>query len=425
MKLNRLLKEKVGLTVQKDVDVAVIGGGAAGLAAAIEAKKEGVRNVLILERGEELGGILPQCIHTGFGLHYLGENLTGPEYISRFIKMVYDLGVGYKLETMVLKISPKRRILGVNSVDGPLCIQAGAVVLAMGCRERPRGALGIPGTRPAGIFTAGTAQRLMDVEGYMPGKRVVVLGSGDVGLIMARRFAVEGAKVKAVIELMPYPGGLSRNVVQCLEDFEIPFLLSHTVTSTHGKGRLNGVTVAKVDEDQRPIPGTDRIIECDTLILSVGLIPENELSREMGVLLDQKTGGPVVDENMETSIRGVFACGNVVHVNDLVDHVTRSGEIAGKNAARYVSDELPMTRRISLKAGRNVRYVVPQIISCERPLTLYLRVNRPMSRAMVNVGDELAFFKRIVKPPQIVDIKLPGDGRIKGGKIVVSVNRRR
>lgn len=381
--------------------------------------------MLILERSEELGGILQQCIHTGFGLHYFEENLTGPEYISRFIEKIHEMNVEYKTETMVLKISPKKRIRAINSIDGLINLKAKSIVLATGCREKPRGALRIPGTRPSGIFTAGTAQRLMDMEGYMPGKRIIILGSGDIGLIMARRFAVEGAKVEAVIELMPYPGGLSRNVVQCLEDFEIPLLLSHTVTNIYGKDRLESVRIARVDKHRRPLKGTESIIECDTLILSVGLVPENELSRDMGILLDEKTGGPVVDENMETSIRGVFACGNAVHVNDLVDHVSKTGEIAGKNAARYALDELPRLRkRISLKTEMNVRYVVPQIISGKKPTTLYLRVKRPERRVVINVGENLHFFRPIVKPPEIVTLKLPGGGLIKRD-IAVSVKKER
>lgn len=411
--------------IHQDVEIAVIGGGAAGLAAAIEARREGARNVVILERGKDLGGILPQCIHTGFGLHYFGENLTGPEYVARFIKRANALRVEHKLETMALKLSPDRKILAINSVDGPLSLRAKAIVLAMGCRERPRGALGIPGTRPAGVFTAGTAQWLMDVGGHMLGKRIVILGSGDVGLIMARRFAMEEAKVEAVIELMPYPGGLSRNVVQCLDDFDIPLLLRHTVTHIHGSDRVEGVSIARVDKHRKPIPETERRIACDTLVVSVGLIPENELSRDAGLLLDEKTGGPVVDENMESSLRGVFACGNVVHINDLVDHVTWSGEIAGKNAARYALDDLPkLERRICMRPGRNVRYVVPQIISGVKPVACYLRVRRPMRRVTINVGDDLTFFRRIVKPPEIEVFKLQGGEEIRDDKMVVSVKRR-
>jgi len=392
--------------VKKEIDIAVIGGGAAGLAAAIKAKEKGIENVVILERNEELGGILPQCIHTGFGLRYFKENLTGPEYISRFIKKVEDLQIESKLDTMVLEITPDRKILAVNSIDGLLELQAKAIVLAMGCRERTRGALGIAGTRPAGILTAGTAQRLMDIEGYMPGAKIVILGSGDIGLIMARRFAMEGAKVEAVVEILPYASGLSRNVVQCLDDYNIPLLLEHTVTSIHDTDRVEAVTVAKVDANWRPIQETERTIKCDTLILSVGLIPENELSQTAGIVLDSATGGPIVNEYMETSVQGIFSCGNVVHVYDLVDHVTEAGELAGESAARYVLNELPpLHRKIILKAGDNVKSVVPQIIGGEEPVTLHLRVKKPMRNAKVKIGS-LSIPKRAVRPPEMVVINL-------------------
>jgi len=391
---------------KRNVDIVVIGGGAAGLAAAIKAKEKGVENVLIIERSEELGGILPQCIHTGFGLSYFKENLTGPEYISRFIKKAQDLQIEYKPDTMVLEITPEKEITAVNSVDGLLTLQAKAIVLAMGCRERTRGMLGIAGTRPAGILTAGTAQRLMDIEGYMPGAKVVILGSGDVGLIMARRFAMEGAKVEAVVEILPYPSGLDRNVVQCLEDFNIPLLLQHTVTSIHGSDRVEAVTVAKVDASGKPLQDTERIIECDTLILSVGLIPENELSETADIALDSVTGGPIVNEYMETSVQGIFACGNVVHVYDLVDHVTQAGELAGESAARHVLNQLPpLTRKITLKAGDNVRSVVPQIIGGKEQVTLYLRVKKPMRDVEVTIGN-LTIPKRVVKPPEMVVVNL-------------------
>lgn len=412
--------------VEGGIDVAVIGGGAAGLAAAIRAKEAGAETVVILDRNEELGGILPQCIHSGFGLHYFKENLTGPEYISRFIKKPRGLGIGCKLETMVLKITPKKEVVAVNSVDGLLAFRANAIILAMGCRERARGALSIPGTRPAGVFTAGTAQRLMDVEGYMPGERVIILGSGDVGLIMARRFAMEGAKVEAVVEMLPYPGGLDRNVVQCLEDFNIPLLLQHTVTFVHGADRVEAVTTAKLDGNGRPIPGTERMMECDTLILSVGLIPENELSEAAGIALDPATGGPIVNEHMETSVQGIFACGNVVHVHDLVDHVTQVGELAGERAARHVLNKLPpLSRKITLRAGENVRYVVPQIISGKEPVTLYTRVRKPMRDVKVKIGN-LTIPKRVVKPPETVVIKLTEE-RLekleKKDKLVVSIEK--
>lgn len=412
---------------QRDVNVAVIGGGAAGLAAAFKAREEGVEGVLILERNEELGGILPQCIHTGFGLHYFRENLTGPEYISRFIKRARDLQIECKLETMVLKVTPNREVLTANSHEGLLKLRAKAIVLAMGCRERTRGALGIPGTRPAGVLTAGTAQRLMDVEGYMPGKRVVILGSGDVGLIMARRLAMEGAQVEAVVEMMPYPGGLDRNVVQCLEDFDIPLLLEHTITFVRGASRVDAVTVAKMDKSGKPISGTERSIKCDTLILSVGLIPENELSRGAGVQLDPATGGPLINEHKETSISGIFACGNTVHVHDLVDRVTQAGEMAGVSAARYVLNKLPPIRRkMFMKAGENVRYVVPQIISGKVPATLYLRVREPARNVKVRIGKGLSVPKRIVKPSELVVIELTAEklGKLeKKEELVVGVKK--
>ncbi len=409
--------------IEREADVAIVGGGAAGLAAAIRAKETGAERVLILDRNEELGGILPQCIHTGFGLHYFKENLTGPEYISIFIKKIRDLQVECKLETMVLRINSEREVLAINSTEGLFKLRTKAIILAMGCRERTRGALGIPGSRPAGIFTAGTAQRLMDVEGYMPGKKVVILGSGDVGLIMARRFHMEGANVEAVVEIMPYPGGLDRNVVQCLEDFNIPLLLEHTVTFLHGADRVEAITIAKVNKN-KPIPETERIMKCDTLILSAGLIPENELSETAGILLDAATGGLVVDERMETSIRGIFACGNVVHVHDLVDYVTQAGELAGENATKYVSNELPpLRRKITLTAGDNVRYVVPQIISGKETANLYMRVKKPMRNVKVRIGN-LIVPKRAVKPPEMVVIRLTKERLEKLGKkakLVVSV----
>ena len=344
-------------------DIVIIGGGPAGLAAAIAAAKEdNSLNVLILERDSELGGILNQCIHNGFGLHTFNEELTGPEYAYRFEEQLEGLGINYMLNTMVLDVS-SGSVTAVNSKDGVFTVECGAIVLCMGCRERPRGALNIPGLRPAGVFTAGTAQRLVNIEGYMPGKEVVILGSGDIGLIMARRMTLEGAHVKAVCELMPYSGGLKRNIVQCLDDFDIPLLLSHTVIDIKGKERLTSVVIAEVDDHSKPIPGTEKEIPCDTLLLSCGLIPENELSRAADVKINPATNGPVVNESFETSIPGIFACGNVLHVHDLVDYVSEESARAGRSAARYVkassSGSGPV---IQITNGNGVRYTVPSFV---------------------------------------------------------------
>lgn len=350
----------------KAYDIVIIGGGPAGLAAAVSAKEHGSESVLILERDKELGGILNQCIHNGFGLHTFKEELTGPEYAGRFIEKAEALGIAYKLNTMVMDISVDKVVTVMNSEEGLFEIQAKAIILAMGCRERPRGALNIPGYRPAGIFSAGTAQRLVNIEGYLPGREVVILGSGDIGLIMARRMTLEGAHVKAVAELMPYSGGLKRNIVQCLEDYGIPLKLSHTVVDIDGKERVKGVVLAKVDEKRRPIKGSEEYISCDTLLLSVGLIPENELSRGLGIEMDCVTSGPIVNESLETSMEGVFACGNVLHVHDLVDFVSEEAAIAGKNAVRYVKGALSTSeKRIEIVPGEGVRYVVPRYIQPE------------------------------------------------------------
>ena len=324
-----------GMADLKAADIVVIGGGPAGMAAAIEARKSGIDDIVIIEREDELGGILNQCIHNGFGLHVFKEELTGPEYAWRYIEQVNAMGISYFTGTMVLEITPDRVVKAVSR-NGLIRIKAGAVILAMGCRERTRGALNIPGTRPAGIFTAGTAQRLVNIEGYMPGKKAVILGSGDIGLIMARRLTLEGAEVKMVCEILPKSGGLVRNIVQCLEDFGIPLRLKHTVIKVHGSERLEGVTVSEVDDNRQPVAGTEEFVECDTLLLSVGLIPENELSRGAGIILDAAAGGPVVGENLETSVSGIFACGNVVYVHDLVDNVTKQAMQAGRYAAEYV-----------------------------------------------------------------------------------------
>lgn len=352
----------------RKVDIVIVGGGPAGLAAAASAKKAGCDNILILERDSELGGILNQCIHNGFGLHTFKEELTGPEYAGRFIDQVLELGIEYKLNTMVMDISKDKVVTAMNREDGLFEIQAGAVILAMGCRERPRGALNIPGYRPAGIFSAGTAQRLVNIEGYMPGREVVILGSGDIGLIMARRMTLEGAKVKVVAELMPYSGGLKRNIVQCLDDFGIPLKLSNTVVDIEGKEHITAVTIAEVGPDRRPIPGTEERYTCDTLLLSCGLIPENELSSAAGVEINRVTSGPVVNESLETNIPGVFACGNVLHVHDLVDFVSEEAGKAGASAVAYVAGKLNEGSgiEIPLVATDGVRYTVPCKIDPER-----------------------------------------------------------
>lgn len=345
-------------------DIVVIGGGPAGLAAAVAARKAGVKDILILERDSCLGGILNQCIHNGFGLHTFKEELTGPEYADRFIRMAEEERIPYKLNSIVIEISREREVTFINREDGLTTVKAKAVILAMGCRERPRGALNIPGYRPAGIYSAGTAQRLMNIEGYSVGREVVILGSGDIGLIMARRMTLEGATVKVVAELMPYSGGLKRNIVQCLDDYGIPLKLSHTVVDIEGKERVTGVTIARVDENRKPIPGTEEHYSCDTLLLSVGLIPENELSKSAGVRMNRVTSGPDVNDQLETSVEGIFACGNVLHVHDLVDYVSEEATLAGANAAAYVrgAKKEAASREVALRAENGVRYTVPQTL---------------------------------------------------------------
>ena len=396
-------------------DLIVIGGGPAGLAAACAAWEAGLHRVLIVERDRELGGILNQCIHNGFGLHYFKEELTGPEYAGRFVNMLRDTGVEVRLDTMVLEVGADRRVHMVGKATGYRVEEARSVLLAMGCRERTRGAISIPGTRPAGVFTAGAAQRYVNMEGWLPGERVVILGSGDIGLIMARRMTLEGAKVLACVEVMPYSGRLTRRVVLCPHDYDIPLYLSHTVTEIRGKNRVEQVVVSKVDEQRRPIPGSEMIFDCDTLLLSVGLIPENELTRQAGISIDPRTSGAVVYENMETSLPGVFACGNVAHVHDLVDYVTAESQRAGRAAARYVLEGAgPEESALEVVSGDCVTYTVPQHIRpgrVEQGCELFFRVNRvcgPSRIAVTSGGRQLAAFRRdCLAPGEMEHITLP------------------
>ena len=417
----------------RNCDLVIVGGGPAGLAAAIAAKEKGIDDILIIERDERLGGILNQCIHNGFGLHTFQEELTGPEYAHRFICQVQKLGISYLTGTMVLDISPGKVVMMMNRTDGIVQIQAKAIVLAMGCRERPRGALNIPGYRPMGIYSAGTAQRLVNVDGFLPGKEVVILGSGDISLIMARRMTLEGARVKVVAELMPYSGGLKRNIVQCLDDFGIPLKLRHTVVDIKGKQQLEGVILAEVDEKGKPIPGTEEEYVCDTLLLSCGLIPENELSRSMGICMNPVTNGPVVDESLESNLPGVFACGNVLHVHDLVDYVSEEAKCAGENAAAYIRGELKEREEqaIKIEPQDGVRYTVPATIEPKRmrdKVKIRFRVGNVYRNCYISVylGEKRIIHrkKQIVTPGEMEEViiekaKLEECGNI--DKIIVAL----
>jgi len=395
----------------QDVDLLVIGAGPAGLAAAVSAKKNGLQNLVVVERNGWLGGILPQCIHDGFGLEIFKEQLTGPEYAQRYIDELKRLKIPFMLDSMVLEITPEKKVF-VADQKGMFCFNAKAIVLAMGCRERTRGQICIPGTRPAGVYTAGVAQNLINLKNVMVGKDVVILGSGDVGLIMARRLTLEGAKVHAVVEILPHTNGLPRNIQQCLIDYDIPLLLSHTVTEIHGQNRVEAVSIAPVDKDLQPIKGKEQKITCDTLLLSIGLIPENDLSKNFDVKLSQITGGPIVDENLETSVSGVFACGNALHVHDVVDFVTLEAEKAGKCAAEHVLRKIRRVKKIPIEVGDKIRYVLPQSICRGVDLELSIRVTSPGEDVELGFFDGETLVKtkkfRKVHPAQMIKIKLKG-----------------
>lgn len=403
--------------MNKKYELAIIGGGPAGLAAAVQAYDAGIKDILLLERDEYLGGILQQCIHNGFGVDYFAEELTGPEYAERFIEKVDNRDINVKLETMVIDIDENKKITALNESEGVKFIEAKTIILAMGCRERTRESIKIPGYRPAGVLTAGTAQRFINIEGYLPGKEIVILGSGDVGLIMARRMTLEGANVKAVLEIMPYSSGLIRNKVQCLDDFGIPLKYQHTINYIHGKDRVEAVDVVEVDDDFEAIKETKETITCDTLLLSVGLIPENELSRELGLQVLPNTGGVKVNEKRETNIPGVFACGNVLHVHDLVDYVSEEAEIAGEAAAEYLNRDLQKRKsKINLIAGSGVNYIVPHELYYkplnENKVKIFFRVTEPREKVKLNVYDSkdnkiTGYNKQIVTPGEMESVNLP------------------
>lgn len=407
------------------IDLVIIGGGPAGMSAAVAAYDAGVKNILILEREPALGGILKQCIHNGFGLHRFSEELTGPEYADRYRNMVEERNIPYKCDTTVLSITPDKKVTATNGTDGIFTVEAGAIILAMGCRERPRGALNIPGTRPAGVYSAGTAQKLVNMEGTLPGRDVVILGSGDIGLIMARRMTLEGARVHAVCELMPYSGGLARNIEQCLNDFDIPLKLSHTVTQIHGEERLCGVTIAKVDEHLSPIPGTEEYIPCDTLLLSVGLIPENELTCGADIPLSPITNGAAVDQHRQTAVEGIFACGNVLHVHDLVDFVSEEAEIAGIAAANYLKGIAFEPIQVTLIPDGKVRYTVPTTLTARETTKVYFRVADVYRNVRITAtcnGTVLASLKkRRVAPGEMETITLPAATLPDTGRIQIAL----